>query len=144
MPAAGLDIRVGNVPRSWRILRLSKAQSHAQSEDRYCNRKPGRDPHGFHSDAEYAGWAGYSRSTAEESGPSTARLSVCGFSFDDVLDQLLLELFLVVEPVCPAGRDVHGLKQQDFPVPDLNLKAKPVGAEHAARSVKRHRGGDLA
>ena len=55
-----------------------------------------------------------------------------GFNFDNILYQLLLGLLVVVKRMRTARRDVHRIKVKNFAVPDLNLKSKPVSAEHAS------------
>src|ERR1700678_1381966 len=42
----------------------------------------------------------------------------------------------------PAGRDVAGVEAEDAAVAHLNVRAKPIGAEHSSRAIKSHRGGD--
>src|ERR1700684_2341828 len=52
--------------------------------------------------------------------------------------------FAILEDAYAAGGYVRGIEANDLSVVDLDIKAEPVGAEHASRGIKRHRGGDEA
>ena len=76
--------------------------------------------------------------------PAPPRSLVLGGDSDYILYQFLSCLFRAMEHTHPARRDVDGVKPENFPVADLDLKAEPVGPEQAAGSIKSHGGGDLA
>src|SRR5580700_8247992 len=50
--------------------------------------------------------------------------------------------FAVFEHAHPPRRHVRRVQANDASVVHFDIKAEPVGAEHASRGIKSHRGGD--
>ncbi len=60
-----------------------------------------------------------------------------------VLDELAAAFrAFVFDCAYPAGGDVAGLEAEDSAVTDLDVGAKPIGAEHASGAIESHRRGD--
>src|SRR5580704_19570785 len=69
------------------------------------------------------------------------RRRICG----DVLHELAASLRpFALDYAHPARRHVARLQADDAAIAHLDLRPKPVGAEHAARGIESHRRGDGA